>query len=600
MKRSAGKAKANMAAAVNAGEQVQDAAGQVDALQERANDIVQGVEEECAELDPGCGEAATEDYQLQVYKEIDTFEARSGVDRGIMAELYSLDGKDTHYGKGVSWLRRWTKLSDEPEPTVPCRSVECQAFTQRSKHADLSKWVMVTNVRFAARPLEIIKSFPNFVDDGDTMVARYPFVKMDDDHQSVLMVSLRAAAMMKANHTAYDIISMSQDSLESLYKMRVAGLNVPADEPFAMDHTIKWLYDFCLSQVQEERDEANDPLNFQFGTAAVWGNTSSPTATVLEKVSLKISQSYAMVCVLLNVALFSVAAYLVCLLAYMLLVPSFPVLILTILALLFAESENALLQCVPLLISVSYVIFVVLYGGILYGIFTLCLWVPTCLLSAGFVRLIIRIGGVRSLFRLGDAQIAYSRRSISAALASLNWSLTTIVEQCSRRRALLIRAATRSSAIVGQSFPQLRRSFTETLSLSNTFQSPSEVRTSLDEFGRTLAHYTLRIIQALKHIIPQRLCEHAKYSCIAICCVMFLTIVLLCITWSRPSQPETVSISQISKSLSQAAECLATCAPRWVTGSPTLCSCFTQQSALQRQSRVWLRGMMDYLLPPDQ
>lgn len=604
MKKAATKTKAAMEVVRNLAEQKDAELGNLDATEEIAADVVEDVKEELKSMEDAAIEhEIEEDYELKEYKKLQTVAARSPVESGIWGHIMSKDGQDSVFGEGISWTRRWIKIADLPEPAPGkmVRGTSDQSFTARTVHADLTHWRMVTHVRYAACPTELFKSFPNFQPvPGSEGVeqATYPFVKAWKTTTQDMTVSLRAVCNMKNNNTAKAITALDSISLSSLYRMRTPVINIPADDTKIMDGTIKFLYDLCLGMVQDANDEDGDPCSFHFGITTPVGPTPLHTDTVAARLTSRLCKWSDQVSGYMTAGLRLSLGFLVFLLAYMLVVPSFPALILMTLTLLLAESPSALLQRVPWLISLSYVIFELSSAGTFIATFVLLTWLPMYLFSRGCVVLLTRFGAVRKFLQIGEDVDAPLENLICSATHLLSSSLITMVECSSRRLEQSTRELTRLRLIAAQYSPQLSASCTRIRSSLSTSLLPSVGITLLPAVQPQATYFTPLTIRVLKLTSLLKSCESAKLRSIAICCAIFLVMTLSCAIWWLRSPPPTASASQISRSTYEVAECLATCAHRWAMGSPTSCSCSTPLNVLGRQSRGLLRATMDYLLPP--
>jgi len=580
----------------NLADQAQAAQGNLDALNQTATETVEAVKEEVAALTAG-DEEITEDYDIGPWREIRAFHAHSSVDRGFYAELMSMDNRDEQFGKGISWVHRWTKEADINYTKDHRRCVQDQSYRMATEFADITTWRVFKEQRFAATPMEMIRSIPNYQHDDGHLTERavYPFFNSTKSSECIYHVSLRAAAMMKSKTTAEAIARLSDEGLVSLYRMITAGINIPGVEGEVIDGTMRFLRDWCLSLLEEYNDEPDNPLCFRFGDVFGPANTPLPTDTVGRKITLRLARTFEQTYFLLVAALYSALGFLALLLVYKLMAPSYLALTLTTATLLLAGSRNGLLQFVPLSISLCYVSSVLLYDGILFGILSLCGWVPTLVLSAGLARQITRFGVARSLLQLGDEQIVNSGPSICRALLSLSWKAITLLENYTRKPALLIPVATHSNAIPAPiSTPSSPKSIA-TPSSSSTSRLLIEADILCLALAIRADYYTRQTTRALKRILPQRLCEHVNFNYIVICSVIFL-VVLLSLGISRwRSAPEIDSTLPISESMYGAVECLATCAHHWATDSLTSCSCRSPLRNLGQSSLVLLKEMTGYL-----
>lgn len=586
----------------NVSSQLEQAQGNVDAVIDEANEQLESVVEQIEELDPHNNDEIKEDYRLDLWRKIDFVTALGQEERGMLRSIYSLDGLDQVYGEGIPWVRRWMLIQHEADQSGHCRGVNAQAFQMRTEHADIATYHVVYEKRWAAGPMQIFRSFPNFQpregDPDHALYPTYPYVKCSDSHEYDARVSLRVAAMIKWDIPAVSLLAMDHDTLVSAYRMRAACCNVPGDDIELIDNTLKFLHDVCLDIVNKQRDAPTDPMNFRFGTFASVENTRLPTGTVGQKAISSLWRTCDLISTLLRVAVFSVCAFLVFLLAWMLMAPSFPVLILTTSTLLLGVYGGGSGQCVLWLISLLYVLFGVLSGGTLYAISNLFLWVPTILFAAGLANLLIRFGVVSRFFENGRQQISLCRDGLPNVLLSLSVRLITLLEYCTRRQEQSIAGRTPSRPIL---VPTLRRSrprSTRTRSLSSILQPETVASMSRPVAPEQVLDFIPQITRALRLTSLQRLCVSASWRSIAICSVMLL-IVGLSVTISQwHSRARTVSISATSASAFEVAECLVTCVRRWATDSQISCSCSSQLADVEWNVVALLKATTASLLRP--
>jgi len=270
----------------NLTQQADAAQGNLDAVNMKAETVAEEVEEEVAALTAG-DDSLTEDYDIGPWREIDHFIARSTVEHGFYAELMSLDARDAEFEKGVSWTHRWIKINDVNYSLDHRRAVQDQSYRMATEHADIAIFRCIKDHRFAASPMEIIRSIPNWVPVGGGMeAARYPFFDSTRQVTADYVVSLRAAAMIKAKLPAEAISRMTEEALASYYKLITGSINLPGIEGTVMDGTMRFVRDWSLHVLQTTNDEPNDPMSFQFGTVYSQVDTPSPTATVVQKLTL--------------------------------------------------------------------------------------------------------------------------------------------------------------------------------------------------------------------------------------------------------------------------------------------------------------------------
>lgn len=602
VKRAQGKALKAAQVVQNLAGQEMKIEGELDALDEVAEDALSDVAEEIAQLNPGADEDIKEDYVLNHYpNDLETVVAHSNVERGIWGKLYSIDGLDEKFGEGVSWVRRWWMVSQLPDLQVPVRGVDVQAFTLKTIHADLYKYHRHIDKRYATNLFTVLDSFPNYKNCGDgQQKPTFPYVDTTGESDADFTVSMRVLANMKHNKTARDIVSMSEVSLSSLYCMRAAACNIPIDRKDIMDGTVKLLYDMCLEMLEVASEDEGNPLNFPVGTTISTGPTPLLTATVAGRVGLKLCHYSEVMSTALVVVLYSVLASLGCLLVYTYLVPSYLALtLMTILHLLLA-CKSGLAQFALVLIIVSYVVLGTLFAGMFDAILSLCLWIPTYLLARGLAKLLIRFGVVNNFSQRGSALAESCKTDISDVIASLNWSLITAPENILKRPVRSIPDRTPSNAIAGPSSQRLRRSSIETHSSLNISQWQIAGPTWRTDFVLAAAYYIQQITQALRLTSLRKSCESVSSNCIVICLVIFLVIMSYYTTCWWRSPPPTLSVLQTLRYALRDAACQATCAPRWAMGSQTSCSCSTVHTNLMLQSQGWLKVMMDYLPVLDQ